>query len=516
MFLDAYPLNRTVAYLYRLMKMLTRTNPRLALVTHNMVQKAKTIDELLRENFGRYQARDFIIIKKLQKSARLTEPDLVNILSGWESKTECKQALIDYLVSHEILIYDIVETIKEKGLSQIDNFDKFLNPKGVFSVRTIVIRRNKKPALKEVRLKPKNDGGEKAAKSHVVPRKIRNLAKQDLPNVGMHLGKCLLTEFIGKGSSCIVYKGFHETLNIPVAIKLFLPHHNLEVDVIRSRFVTEAQALAKLNHPYIVRVLDFEPGPPPFMVLEYVSGRSLEDLISDLGHIPHQRASYYVYRAAVGLIVAHRSGIIHRDIKPANILITKNDEAKLTDLGMAYIISSVTSEKAGIPMTSKIVHGTPAYIAPEQALNPAQGDVRSDVYSLGATFFHAITGRFPFTANSVNDMIMKHLNERLVPPHNIISEIPLDISKCIQKMMAKKPEDRFQTVEDLLPDLMTFFLDSGYYPVDQEGEAGDRKKGVVPGPLTKIIIDTAKKVVVSSNARKQAQKGASTNNAASD
>ena len=481
-----------------------------------MDKKPTSIDQLLRENFGRYQARDFIIIKKLQKSSRIKEADIVNLLTSWESKSQSKQTLIDFLVSNGILIYDILEVIRQKGLSQIENFDKFLNPNGLFSIKTIVVKRSKKSALKEVRLQPKRDKEKAEEKPQAICKELEEeLSKRGIPGVGMPLGKCYLEDLIGQGSSCVVFKGFHQTLNIAVAIKIFLPHNNLEIDVIRDRFVAEAQTLAKLNHPYIVRVLDFEPGPPPYMVLEYVNGPSLEDIINKEGDIPYQRASYYIYRAAVGLIVAHRSGIIHRDIKPANILITKNDEAKLTDLGMAYIISSVTSEEGGIPMTSKIVHGTPAYIAPEQALNPSEGDVRSDIYSLGATYFHAVTGRFPFQAKSVNDMIMKHLNEPLIPPHKIKSEIPIDISNCIQKMMAKKPGDRFKSVEEILPDLMTFFLDSGYYPANNEGaKRGD--KGFSPGPLTKIIIDTAKKVAISSNARKQAGKEASKKAASSD
>ena len=471
-----------------------------------MSSKPTSVDQLLRENFGRFQGRDFIVIKKLQKSPRLAEVEIIELITWWDTASGPDQTLFDFMIANEILMHDAHETIKRKGMSQVESFDKFLNVKGINLLKRRVAKKDKNPALKEIRFERKSESGPLVAvesPTQIISREVRKLEQAGIPKVGTNLGRCTLAEVIGKGSSCVVFKGFHQTLNIPVAIKVFLPHNSLEVDVIRSRFVAEAQALAKLNHPYIVRVLDFEPGPPPYMVLEYVSGRALEDLIKQFASISHQRASYYIYRAAVGLVVAHKAGIIHRDIKPANILITKDDEAKLTDLGMAYIVSSVTSEDVSAAMKSKIVHGTPAYIAPEQALNPSEGDVRSDIYSLGATFFHAITGRFPFEAKSVNDVIMKHLNEPLVPPHKIKPEIPLDISNCIQKMMAKDPEARFQTVEDLLPDLMTFFLDSGYYPNTEDDDI-EKLGGLVPGPVTKILINTAKKVALTSRARKQA------------
>ncbi len=115
------------------------------------------------------------------------------------------------------------------------------------------------------------------------PEESKEPADENIPKVGSYLGKCLLNEIIGKGASCVVFKGFHQTLDIPVAIKVFLPDKSANVELIRSQFLSEAKTLAKVNHPYIVRVLDFDPGPPPYIIMEYVSGEALEDLIEKNG-----------------------------------------------------------------------------------------------------------------------------------------------------------------------------------------------------------------------------------------
>ena len=190
----------------------------------------------------------------------------------------------------------------------------------------------------------------------------------------------------------------------------------------------------------------------------------MEKLIERNGKISYKQAAYYIYRAAAGLLTAHKSGIIHRDVKPANILISKSGKAKITDLGVSGILSGFERKNSQSPTTStssgvKELNGTPAYIAPEQALQSDCIDVRSDIYSLGATFFHAITGRYPFLDKSAYGMIMKHVREPLTPPHEIVDDIPIAVSRVIEKMMAKKPEDRYPTIEHLLPDLISFFVD---------------------------------------------------------
>ena len=466
-----------------------------------MSNKPVSVEQLLRENFGRFQARDFLVIKKLQKSRRASEREIVEIVTLWDSKSPSDQSLLDFMVAKKILAADAFEVIKKKGLSQVDSLDGFLNLNGFNLFEKRNTKKNKNAKFREIRLHRESEEGPLVVME--APKKIsaeeaEEISEEGIPDVGTRLGKCLLTEIIGKGTSCVVFKGSHQTLDIPVAIKVFLPQQGVQLDVIRGQFVAEAKALAKLNHPYIVRVLDFDPGPPPYIILEFVEGSTLEELIEKYECISHQRAAYYVYRAAVGLVVAHKAGIIHRDIKPANIIITSNDESKLTDLGMAYVATSVSSSGVNLNIKSNAIYGTPAYIAPEQILNPNTGDVRSDIYSLGATFFHAITGRYPFEAKSINDVIMKHLHEPLTPPHEINSEIPVDISLCIQKMMEKKLEDRFQSAEDLLPELMMFFLDSGYYPASSDQE---EKKYGGAGPVTSMLINTAKKVALGGKKR---------------
>ena len=169
------------------------------------------------------------------------------------------------------------------------------------------------------------------------------IANETYPKVGMVVGRCRLKKILGRGSSAVLFKGIHQTLDIPVTVKILLQSKLTDPDKVRKQFCTEARTLAKLNHPYIVRILDFDETPYLHIVLEYIDGSSLEELITRYEHINYQTTAYYIYRAAVALLVAHQNGIVHRDIKPANILITKDGRAKLTDLGVAYCATNFKS-----------------------------------------------------------------------------------------------------------------------------------------------------------------------------
>ncbi len=413
------------------------------------------IDEFLKDNLGAIQARDLVLVKKLQKSS-VGQDRVVAMLKWWFNDRLANQPFIDFLVKKHLLSDQIYHPIT----GDIRKFDDIVS---YFSKADMDRMAEEKPGStrladyltesEEVDMAATPCMGPQVTANAAAPGKRRQYA---LPAVGQRLGKCLLTTQIGKGSSCHVFEAFHESLKIPVAIKVFLPNQFLDTETIRERFSVEAQTLAQLNHPYIVRVLDFEDGEFPFITLEFVDGMSLLDLINNCGSLHHTKAADYVYRAAQGLAVAHNHGIIHRDIKPANVLLDKEGDAKLTDLGMARITSNMNSIYESQCHHFDSLQGTPAYIAPEQAFDPSVGDARSDIYSLGATFYHAVTGRFPFTGKSVYTLIMKHAKSPLEPPENLVNGIPHDVSAFIQKMMAKRPDDRFDSVEDMLPDLQQF------------------------------------------------------------
>lgn len=269
---------------------------------------------------------------------------------------------------------------------------------------------------------------------------------------GLVFGRCMILERIGHGSYGIVYRGLHVSLRIPVAIKFLHVKQLMPESDARERFRIEAYSLAQLNHPNVVRVLDFDDSDLlPYVVLEYVEGFTLAELIDQSGHLQIDRACNIIMQAVRGLAAAHALGIVHRDVKPGNIIVNRQGVAKLVDLGLALFVRD--DHRRLSPNDSGhrpgFVEGTVAYMSPEQALDPQHVDHRSDIYSLGATFYHAVTGRLPFSGRSRNEVIIKHLQEPLIPPHEIVPDLHPMASAIIQMMMAKSPSDRFQSYEEL-------------------------------------------------------------------
>ena len=274
-------------------------------------------------------------------------------------------------------------------------------------------------------------------------------ADKRLPNIGTTLGKCLLTERIGQGACGVVFRALHRTLNISVAVKVLQSVHLDRDPFMAQQFRAEARLLAQLNHPHIVRVWDFEDSSElPYLVLEYVEGLSLDELTRQCGRVRLDRALKVIDQMADALSAAQRIGIVHRDVKPANILLTKDGNAKLADLGLAIVQAAEIAQMVGITQNTDVMAGTVAYMSPEQATS-GQVDQRTDIYALGATFYHAITGQLPFKGRSRMEVLMKHAREPVTPPHEIVTDIPPIISQLILRMMAKDPKDRFQNYDDL-------------------------------------------------------------------
>jgi len=242
--------------------------------------------------------------------------------------------------------------------------------------------------------------------------------------IGQTLGRCLLTERVGQGSSGIVFRGLHQSLNIPVAIKVLNLANGTGVDVFRQ-IRTEARLLARLNHPNVVRVWDFEDDPEmPYLVLEYVEGLSLAELIQQSGRLRLDRAMQAIAQISQGLNAARKLGIVHRDVKPANILMARDGTAKLADLGLAVCVGERISVKlANVSAPIESLAGTIAYMAPEQAKHGGKIDHRSDIYALGATFYHGVTGQMPFTGKTRMEVLTKHANEPAVPPHERVPDV---------------------------------------------------------------------------------------------
>lgn len=288
------------------------------------------------------------------------------------------------------------------------------------------------------------DAAEFARALVVVAEQLRESEKQTKSpgrsagnvKVGQVLGKCLLTEKVGQGSTGSVFRARHLTLNFQVAVKVL---HSVGH---AKEFRAEAQALAKLNHPNVVRVWDFEDHVEhPYLVLEFVEGFNLSQLIQQSGRLHPDRVIRIVAQIADGLSAARRLGIVHRDVKPGNILIAHDGNAKLADLGLALIANDSTKHK---------VAGTVAYMAPEQAANPTAVDHRADIYALGATMYHMVTGQPPFQGSNAEELARKHASVAPISPEMLAPDLNPALAKIILRMLAKSPSERFQSYDELL------------------------------------------------------------------
>lgn len=261
---------------------------------------------------------------------------------------------------------------------------------------------------------------------------------------GFMIGGYRIIERLGQGGTGTVYLAEHEIMRRRVAIKV-LPTPLAEDRELRERFVREAQAAAALDHPNVVHVYDFrKEGSLHFIVMEYVDGPSLQQMISRSGLLPIPLACEYVRQASLGLQHAHDSGMIHRDIKPANLLVDPNGVVKVLDLGLArYDVHG--SESLTQRFNSKVVLGTADYLAPEQALNLHDVDPRTDIYSLGATLFALLAGRPPFYEATIGQKLMWHQMKDPEPVHTLRPEVPGEVSALVQRMLAKNPANRPQS-----------------------------------------------------------------------
>ncbi len=258
----------------------------------------------------------------------------------------------------------------------------------------------------------------------------------------------IVLEELGRGGMGIVYLTHQISLDRPAALKVLAKKYADNSEFIAG-FIKEARAAAKLNHPNIVQAYAVgEDSGIYYFAMEYIEGETMKDVLKKFGVIPIEQASEIIRQIADALDFAWKEQrLIHRDIKPDNIMIvSKNQRAKLADLGLARVAGEIDDSK------DDEVMGTPQYISPE-ALTGAPMDVRSDIYSLGATFYHLLTGVFPFTGRNALEIAKKHLQEPLKNPRLLNSSIPDSVADIVIKMMNKSPDDRYQTPESLVEDL---------------------------------------------------------------
>lgn len=269
---------------------------------------------------------------------------------------------------------------------------------------------------------------------------------------GYFLGKYKLLSLLGKGGMSSVFLAEHTLMKRRCAIKV-LPHKRVADSSYLARFHREAQAVASLDHPNIVRAYDVDQQADRdaiihFLVMEYVEGLSLQEVIAKTGPCSLVDSVDYVRQAAVGLAHAHQAGLVHRDIKPGNLLRDNTGVVKILDLGLARFFDNQGQEEALTIQHDEKVLGTADYLAPEQALDSHTVDARADIYSLGCTLYFLLTGHPPFTEGTLTQRLMAHQSKEPPPVEKDRAEIPPTLTAIVRKMMAKKPDDRYTTAEE--------------------------------------------------------------------
>lgn len=272
------------------------------------------------------------------------------------------------------------------------------------------------------------------------------------------IGKYKVLSRIGSGGMGQVFLCEHKLMRRRVAVKV-LPAAKAQDELARERFYREARAVAALDHPNIVHAYDIDQDDKlHFLVMEYVDGANLQDIVQKQGPLDVPHACHYVRQAALGLDHASHNGIVHRDIKPGNILIDRAGVAKILDMGLARFFNDEDD-----PLTAELegnVLGTADYLAPEQAIDSHGVDVRADIYSLGGTFYFLLTGRTPFGDGTVSQKLLWHANRQPKPIGEFRKGVPPDVEAIVFKMMAKSPDERYQTPADVARALIPFTLTS--------------------------------------------------------
>lgn len=266
---------------------------------------------------------------------------------------------------------------------------------------------------------------------------------------GFFLGKYKLLGHIGSGGMSSVYLAEHTKMHDLRAIKV-LPQSKLGKSSYLARFQQEAKAIASLNHPNIVRAYDIDSqstsqGETHYIVMEYVDGDDLQVIVKKKGPLPFDKAATYIAQAARGLHHAHEVGLIHRDVKPANILVGKNGQVKILDLGLALFADDDQSSLT-MDFNDKVL-GTADYLAPEQALNSHGVDQRADLYGLGCTLYFLLTGHPPFPEGSIAQRIAKHQKEMPKEIRKIRQDCPGELEGICWKLMQKDRKFRYNNAQ---------------------------------------------------------------------
>ncbi len=262
--------------------------------------------------------------------------------------------------------------------------------------------------------------------------------------IGRTIGTYQIVEQVGRGGMATVFKAYQPSMDRYVAVKI-LPSHFTEDASFVGRFTQEARTLARLEHPHILPVHDYgEQEGTTYLVMRYVKAGTLKDLVTRGGPLDLKEVSRVMGQVGGALDYAHSQDVIHRDIKPSNVLVDERGNTFLTDFGIAKLVAETAQFTA-----SGAVIGTPAYMSPEQGMGQPV-DYRCDIYSLGVVLYELVTGRVPYEAETPLAVLMKHVNDPLPLPRQIKPDLPEHVERVILRAMAKSPDDRFQSAQQMV------------------------------------------------------------------
>ncbi len=307
---------------------------------------------------------------------------------------------------------------------------------------------------------------------------------------GFFLGPYKILDQIGQGGMGRVYKALQQTMQRVVALKVLSPKL-MQSPKVQTLFQREVQAAAKLNHPNIITAYDANQiHGRHYLAMEYVEGPNLDQLVRARGPLPVDLACDFLVQGALGLQHAHEVGMVHRDLKPANLLVLPGKRAavvKILDFGLARLQEPSASVRVQntIFVKENTVMGTPDYLSPEQARDLHQVDIRTDIYSLGCTLYFLLTGQPPFPGGSSIDKLVRHAKDMPKPVELFRSDIPMELAHLMTRLLAKRPQDRVQTPQELA-DVLSDYAIPGRITWDADAkDAGDLPPyGAEPAPPT--------------------------------
>lgn len=265
------------------------------------------------------------------------------------------------------------------------------------------------------------------------------------------LGQYLLLDKLGEGGMGEVFKARHRRMERDVALKVIRKERLASPEAVR-RFQREIQATAQLVHPNIVMAYDADQvRDRHFFAMEYVEGCTLSELVRQRGPLPVREACDYIRQAATGLQHAHDLGMVHRDIKPSNLLLAaKGGIVKILDMGLARLQEGPDGEMVSRITQEGHILGTPDFLAPEQARNPRTADIRADIYALGCSLFYLLTAQVPFPGGTTTEKLLRHWREPPPDLRTLRPDLPPGLPEIVSRTLAKRPEDRYQTPEELV------------------------------------------------------------------